>query len=237
MLDLTASVSSVLDRIAAAAAAAGRRPEEVSLCAATKVQTDETIRAAVAAGVRICGENRVQELTAHLAAGAYGDAEVHFIGHLQTNKVKQVVGKVSLIHSIDSEHLLRAVDAQARKLNTVQDILLEVNIAGEASKGGCPPEETPALAELADSLPGVRLRGLMAIPPISAEPGANRPFFAAMHKLFIDISEKRNDNLGDMSCLSMGMSGDFEDAIAEGATLVRVGTALFGPRPPMRLHS
>ena len=232
-MDLTKPVRAVMDRIAAAAVAAGRDPGEITLCAATKVQTDETIRAAIAAGVKVCGENRVQELTAHLAGDAYAGAEVHFIGHLQTNKVKQVVGKVSLIQSVDSERLLRAIEAQADKLDLVQDILLEVNIAGEESKGGCAPAELPALAALAASLPHVRLRGLMAIPPISGEPGANIPYFAEMRQLFIDIREKMSDNQNDMVYLSMGMSGDFEDAIAEGATLVRVGTALFGPRPPM----
>ena len=232
-MDYAHNVQTVLNQIAGAAAAAGRDPAEITLCGATKVQTDDTIRAAIAAGLTVCGENRVQELTAHLAADAYAGAEVHFIGHLQTNKVKQVVGKVALIHSVDSERLLRAIDAQAGKLGIVQDILLEVNIAREESKGGCGPEEAPALAALAGELPNVRLRGLMAIPPISGVPGANRPYFAAMRQLFVDIKGKMPHNQSDMDQLSMGMSGDFGDAIAEGATLVRVGTALFGPRPPM----
>ena len=232
-MDLTPTVRAVQDRIAAAAQAAGRDPGEITLCAATKVQTDETIRAGIAAGITVCGENRVQELTAHLAADAYQGAQVHFIGHLQTNKVKQVVGHVSLIQSVDSEHLLRAIDAQAVKQGIVQDILLEVNIGGEESKSGCTPETLPGLISLADSLPGVHLRGLMAIPPISETPGANRPYFKQMYQLFLDFQKNLPDNERDMACLSMGMSGDFEDAIAEGATLVRVGTALFGPRPPM----
>ena len=226
-------VNQVKANIAAAAQAAGRDPDEITLCAATKVQTDDTIRAAIAAGITVCGENRVQELTAHLAADAYPGAQVHFIGQLQANKVKQVVGKVDLIHSVDSERLLRAIDAQAAKQDLVQDILLEVNIAGEESKGGCTPEEARQLAQLTRELEHVRLRGLMAIPPISPEPGANRPFFAAMRQLFVDIKANMGDNQCNMDCLSMGMSGDYPDAIAEGATLVRVGTALFGPRPPM----
>ena len=192
----------------------------MTLCAATKVQTDETIRAAIAAGIRLCGENRVQELTAHLAADAYAGAEVHFIGHLQTNKVKQVVGKVSLIHSVGSPRLL-------------QDILLEVNVAEEESKGGCLPKDLSALAELAWDCPHVRLRGLMAIPPISSSPGANRKYFAQIRRSLVDIKAKMTDNQDIMDCLSMGMSADYEDAVAEGATLVRVGTALFGPRPPI----
>ena len=226
-------VDQVRAHIAAAARSAGRDPEEITLCAATKVQSDSTIREAIAAGITVCGENRVQELTAHLAADAYRGAQVHFIGHLQTNKVKQVVGRVSLIHSVDSEHLLRAIEAQAAKQDLVQDILLEVNIAGEESKGGCTPDQAGALALLTRELPHVRLRGLMAIPPISPEPGANRPYFAAMRQLFVDIKANMGDNQDNMDCLSMGMSGDYSDAIAEGATLVRVGTALFGPRPPM----
>ena len=219
-MSIQQQVQAVRARMAAAAESSGRRPEDIALCAATKVQSDDTIRAAIAAGITLCGENRVQELTAHLAAGAYEGARVHFIGHLQTNKVKQVVGRVDLIQSVGSEHLLRAVEAQADKLGLVQDILLEVNIGMEESKGGVDPAQ-------------LRLRGLMAIPPISPLPGANRPFFAKMYQLFVDIRREMSDNQCDIDCLSMGMSGDFEDAIAEGATLVRVGTALFGPRPPM----
>ena len=226
-------VNAVREKIAAAAVAAGRDPSEITLCAATKVQTDDTIREAIAAGITVCGENRVQELTAHLAADAYEGAQVHFIGHLQTNKVNKVVGKVALIHSVDSEHLLRAIDRQAEKLGLVQDVLLEVNVAGEESKGGCTPDEARALAQLAESLEHVRLRGLMAIPPISQHPGDNIPYFSRMKQLFVDIKEKMAHNQDDMDCLSMGMSGDYEDAIAQGATMVRVGTALFGPRPPM----
>lgn len=232
-MDLTQNVTAVQEKIAAAALAAGRDPASVALCAATKVQTDASIRAAIAAGIRVCGENRVQELTAHLAAGAYAGAQVHFIGHLQTNKVKQVVGKVELIHSVDSEKLLRAIDSQAEKLDIVQDILLEVNVAREESKGGALPENLPALAETALRRPHVRLRGLMAIPPVSTVSGANRKYFAQMRHFLVDIIGKMSDNHSVVDCLSMGMSGDYEDAIAEGATLVRVGTALFGPRPPV----
>ena len=232
-MELAQNIQAVRAKIAQAAADAGRTPGEITLCAATKVQTDETIRAAIAAGVQVCGENRVQELTAHLEAGAYEGAGVHFIGHLQTNKVKQVVGKVELIHSVDSERLLRAIHSQAEKLGIVQDILLEVNIAGEESKGGCSPQEAEELAQRTAQLPHVRLRGLMAIPPVSLEIGSNRPYFQAMRQLFVDIKEKMSDNQASIDCLSMGMSGDYADAIAEGSTLVRVGTALFGPRPPM----
>ena len=231
-MSIQQQVQAVRARMAAAAESSGRRPEDIALCAATKVQSDDTIRAAIAAGITLCGENRVQELTAHLAAGAYEGARVHFIGHLQTNKVKQVVGRVDLIQSVGSEHLLQAVEAQADKLGLVQDILLEVNIGMEESKGGVDPAQLRPLAELAQSLPHVRLRGLMAIPPVAGS-GGNRPFFAKMYQLYVDIRTEMDDNGTVINCLSMGMSGDYEDAVREGATLVRVGTALFGPRPPL----
>lgn len=232
-MSLEENIARVKANMARAALEAGRDPAEITLVAATKVQTSDTIRAAIAAGVAVCGENRVQELTAHLDDYAYDGARVHFIGHLQTNKVRFVVGRVDLIESVDSPRLLEAVERQAAKLNLVQDILLEVNIGREESKGGCLPEDLPALARQAMDLPHVRLRGLMAIPPAAAEPGDNRRFFAATRQLFVDIRSQIGDNDTDIDCLSMGMSGDYEDAIREGATLVRVGTALFGPRPPM----
>ena len=231
-MSLEENIARVKANMARAALEAGRDPAEITLVAATKVQTSDTIRAAIAAGITICGENRVQELTAHLEANAYQGAQVHFIGHLQTNKVRFVVGRVDLIESVDSPRLLEAIERQAEKLNLVQDILLEVNIGREESKGGCLPEDLPALARQAMDLPHVRLRGLMAIPPVAAEPGANRSFFAATRQLYVDIRRQIGDNETDIDCLSMGMSDDFEEAVAQGATLVRVGTALFGPRPP-----
>ena len=232
-MTLQERVEAVRANIAAAAREAGREAGEITLVAATKVQTSETIRQAIAAGITVCGENRVQEMTAHLADNAYEGAALHFIGHLQTNKVKFVVGRVNLIESVGSEHLLEAIEAQAAKLGMVQDILLEVNVGGEASKSGVAPEELPALARRAVELEHVRLRGLMAIPPAARLPGENRPFFAEMKQLFIDIKSKIDDNGPVIDYLSMGMSGDYMDAVREGATLVRVGTALFGPRPPM----
>ena len=233
-MSLEENIARVKANMARAALEAGRDPAEITLVAATKVQTSDTIRAAIAAGVTICGENRVQELTAHLDDYAYDGAKIHFIGHLQTNKVRFVVGRVDLIESVDSPRLLEAIERQAEKLNLVQDVLLEVNIGREESKGGCLPEDLPALARQAMDLPHVRLRGLMAIPPVAAEPGANRRFFAATRQLYVDIRRQIGDNDTDIDCLSMGMSGDYEDAVREGATLVRVGTALFGPRPPLR---
>ena len=232
-MSLAEKIRKVQDNIAAAAREAGRDPGGITLVAATKVQTSQTIREAIAAGVGVCGENRVQEMTAHLADNAYEGARLHFIGHLQTNKVKFVVGRVDLIESVGSQRLLEAIEHQAAKLGVVQDILLEVNVGGEESKSGVRVEELPALAARAAELPHVRLRGLMAIPPAARKEGENRPFFAQMRQLFVDIKGKMDDNKSVIDCLSMGMSRDYEDAVREGATLVRVGTALFGPRPPM----
>ena len=234
-MSLEEKVAQVKANIAAAAREAGRDPSEITLVAATKVQSSDTIRQAIAAGVTICGENRVQEMTAHLADDAYAGAALHFIGHLQTNKVKQVVGRVDLIESVGSEHLLDTIQAQAAKLDLVQDILLEINIGGEESKSGISPDELPALAQKAAACPNVRLRGLMAIPPVAEGPDGHRPFFQKMRQLYVDISRKMSDNGTTIDCLSMGMSGDYEDAVREGATLVRVGTALFGPATLVRV--
>lgn len=232
-MSLAENIQAVKEKIAKAAAEVGRDPSEITLVAATKVQTSDTIRAAIAAGITVCGENRVQEMTAHLADNAYEGAALHFIGHLQTNKVKFVVGRVDLIESVGSEHLLLAIEKQAEKLGIVQDILLEVNVGGEESKSGVAPEALPALVRQAVSLPHVRLRGLMAIPPAASIPGENQPYFDRMYQLFVDIREKMDNNKTVIDCLSMGMSGDYPDAVRAGATLVRVGTALFGPRPPL----
>ena len=230
-MTLEENLACIRERIGAAAREVGRDPGEITLEAATKVQTSETIRSAIRAGITVCGENRVQELTAHLDDFAYDGARVHFIGHLQTNKVKMVVGRVDMIESVGSSRLLAAIGAQAEKLHLVQDILLEVNIGREAQKSGVLPEEVPALAREAAGLPHVRLRGLMTVPPISDNSVENRHFFAQMRQILVDIRTALGDNVSDIDCLSMGMSGDYEDAIREGATIVRVGTALFGPRP------
>ncbi len=235
-MSIQANIAAVRRAIDEAAIRAGRDPKGITLAAATKVQTSDTIREAIRAGITVCGENRVQEFNVHWADGAYEGAQVHFIGHLQKNKVKYLVGKVSLIESVDSEELLRVIDSRAQKLGIRQDILLEVNIGGEESKSGVRPEEAEALAELAAALPGIRLRGLMAIPPAAQLSRGNGRYFAEMHQLFVDIKAKTYDNRSSMDCLSMGMSGDFADAIANGSTEVRIGTALFGQRPPMRIN-
>lgn len=231
MSQLEERIAVTREAIAAAAREAGRDPGSITLEAATKTQSAETVRAAIAAGITVCGENRVQELTQKLDSFAYdGAREVHFIGHLQTNKVKQVVGRVDLIESVDSLHLLQAVSDCAVRLGRVQDILLEVNIAGEESKSGFSPEEVFFGAEKALELPGVRLRGVMCIPPAAQDVGGNRKFFRKTYQIYVDIINKMVDNREDVDRLSMGMSRDFADAVREGATLVRVGTGIFGPR-------
>ena len=228
-MTLEEKVVAVRAKIDEAARACGRDPKTVLLCAATKMNDAETVRCAVQAGVDCCGENRVQEFLQKQPAGAYGEKPVHFIGRLQTNKVKYLVGSVDLIQSVDRPELLTAIEKEATKRGVTQDILLEVNVGGELSKGGFDPENVLDVCAFAASLPHLRVRGLMTIPPISVEPGANRKYFAEIRRLAVDITAKKYDNV-TMECLSMGMSGDFADAIAEGSTMVRIGTAIFGPR-------
>ena len=229
MNSIRENIQQIRTKMDAAALAAGRDPKEILLCAASKMNDAERVQEAVRGGVDCCGENRVQELTEKQPKGAYTGKPVHFIGHLQTNKVGKVVGAVDLIQSVDRPELLAAIDKEARKKGVIQDILLEVNIGAEASKSGYTPEEAVETAAHMADFPGVHLRGLMAIPPISQNPGDNRKYFAQMANLFVDIDRKKYDNVS-MVCLSMGMSDDFEDAIAEGSTMVRIGTAIFGAR-------
>ena len=228
-MSISENVRRIRAEMAAAAEEAGRDPAEILLCAATKMNDADRVKEAVAAGVDCCGENRVQELTAKLPQGAYEGKPVHFIGHLQTNKVKFVVGTVDLIQSVDREELLLAVEKEAAKKALTQDILLEVNIGAEESKSGFTPDGAKEIAARMAGFPHVRVRGLMAIPPIQTAPGANRRFFAEMRKLAVDIAAKKYDNVS-MDVLSMGMSDDYADAIREGSTMIRVGTAIFGAR-------
>ena len=228
-MSIAENVAALRARMDAAARAAGRDPAEILLCAATKMNDAERVKEAVAAGVDCCGENRVQELTAKQPLGAYEGRPVHFIGHLQTNKLNKVVGKVDLIQSVDRLELLEAINRTALRLGVRQEILLEVNVGEEPQKGGFTLGEAGELAARMGEYPGVFLRGLMAIPPISEKKGDNCKYFAKMRNLFLDIAAKKYDNVS-MVCLSMGMSDDFEDAIAEGSTMIRVGTAIFGPR-------
>ena len=226
---ITENVARIREAIREAALEAGRDPDGVLLIAATKMNDVSRVREAIAAGVDVCGENRVQEMLSKLALGAYDGAPLHFIGHLQKNKVRQVVGVCELIHSVDSRELLQVISRCAENHGLVQDVLLEVNIGEEASKSGFSPEQIPDALAFASTLPAVRVRGLMAIPPICDFPEKNRPFFLAMRQLFVDNSEKKYDNTS-MDFLSMGMSGDYAEAVRCGATMVRIGTGIFGPR-------
>ena len=228
-MSISENVAAIRAEMEKAALAAGRDPKSIRLCAATKMNDAAAVREAIRAGVDCCGENRVQELTRKLSENAYDGAPVHFIGHLQTNKVRQVVGKVTLIQSVDSRRLLEAIDREAGRQGICQDILLEVNIGGEASKTGFAPEETLPLLEECAKYSNVCIKGLMAIPPISQQIGENRKFFQKMLQLTVDIKAKKYDNVM-VDCLSMGMSDDYIDAIACGSTMIRVGTAIFGAR-------
>ncbi len=234
-MSITENVARIRSEMAAAAIAAGRDPKDILLCAATKMNDADAVREAIRAGVDCCGENKVQELTQKLKENAYEGVPVHFIGHLQTNKVKQVVGKVSLIQSVDSERLLAAIDKEAAKQGIVQDILLEINIGAEESKSGFTPESIFGALEKIGEYPNVRVKGLMAIPPISEKDGDNRKFFEKMCNISVDIIAKKYDNVR-VECMSMGMSDDYVHAIACGSTMIRVGTAIFGARDYAKLH-
>ncbi|MCR5826623.1 MAG: YggS family pyridoxal phosphate-dependent enzyme [Oscillospiraceae bacterium] len=227
-MSIAENVARVRANIARAAGEAGRASGEILLVGASKMNDAAACRAAIAAGIDALGENRVQEMTEKLAQHAYDGAPLHFIGHLQRNKVNQVVGKVDVIESVGSEELLARIEARAAALGLVQDVLLEVNIGGEDAKSGFAPEAVRAAAQRAAALEHVRLRGLMCIPPVAQEPHGSVPYFQRVRALFVDINENLYHNRLDM--LSMGMSGDYEDAVRSGATVVRVGTAIFGAR-------
>lgn len=228
-LDISENLKQVRANIAAACEKAGRDPSEVLLIGATKMNDASRVQEAIAAGLTACGENRVQEMLEKQAQGAYEGAELHFIGHLQKNKAKHVVGLAKLIHGVDSLALLAEIDRQAEKKSIVQDVLLEVNVGAEESKSGFTPEEIPEIIARAAAFSHVCIRGLMAIPPICNLPEENLPYFRIIHKLFIDICEKKYDNVR-MDFMSMGMSGDYTAAISCGANMIRVGTAIFGRR-------
>ena len=234
-MSIAENVARIREQLTQAALAAGRNPSDITLCAATKMNDAQAVREAIAAGVDCCGENRVQELTQKLERSAYDGAPVHFIGHLQTNKVRQVVGKVSLIQSVDSLRLLDAIDKEAGRQGLRQDVLLEVNIGQEESKSGfLIPELYPVLAKVSN-YSNIVVRGLMAIPPICENPTDSRKFFQEMYNLSVDIRAKKYDNVC-VEIMSMGMSDDFMEAIACGSTMIRVGTAIFGARDYNHAH-
>ena len=217
----------VLKRLKSAAEKSGRDISEITLLAATKTVDADTINYAIEKGITHIGENRVQELISK--HGLLRPAHSHFIGHLQTNKVKDIIDKVEMIESVDSIRLANEISKQAQKRGIIMDVLLEINIGGEESKSGFAPEDAEkAVGEVA-KLDGIRVKGLMTIPPATDLPEESRKYFREMYKLFIDIRGKNIDN-SNMSVLSMGMSNDFDIAVEEGANLVRVGTSLFGRR-------
>ena len=234
-MSIAENIAAIRSRMDAAAIAAGRDPREIKLCAATKMNDASAVREAIAGGIDLCGENRVQELTQKQKENAYDGVPVHFIGVLQTNKVKQVVGKVDVIQSVDRINLLQAIQKEAAKQGIVQSIFLEVNVGGEESKSGFSVGEVLSLLEQIGEYPNIFVRGLMTIPPISEKEGDNRKFFQEILQLSVDISAKKYDNVL-VECLSMGMSDDFEDAIACGSTMIRIGTAIFGARDYTKLH-
>ena len=227
-MSISENIAQVRANIVQAAQAAGRDPKEIILVGASKMNDAAACREAIAAGIDVLGENRVQEMTQKLSEHAYDGAPLHFIGHLQRNKVKQVVGHVDLIQSVGSLELLDEIEKVAGNRNLVQDILLEVNIGREEAKSGFAPEEIFAAAEAAKERSHVRVRGLMTIPPADADRETNMRYFQEVRALYVDINTKLFHN--KLEYLSMGMSGDYMDAISCGATMVRVGTAIFGAR-------
>ena len=227
-MSIRENIEAIRAEIDEAARETGRTGADIVLVGASKMNDAAACQEAIAAGIDALGENRVQEMTAKLAEDAYRGAPLHFIGHLQRNKVKQVVGKVDLLQSVGSLELLAEVDKQAEKLGLVQDILLEVNIGGEEAKSGFAPGAVEDAAARAKECAGVRVRGLMTIPPANTTREENMVYFQKVKALYVDISEKMYDN--KLEYLSMGMSGDYADAIRAGANMVRVGTAIFGAR-------
>ena len=227
-MSIAENIARIRAEIEAAAREAGRDPKEITLVGASKMNDAQACRDAIAAGIDALGENRVQEMVQKLGENAYEGARLHFIGHLQRNKVKQVVGYVDLIQSVGSLSLLDEIEKVAAAKGLVQDILLEVNVGEEEAKSGFAPAEVFAAAEAAKERAHVRVKGLMTIPPADADRDTNIRYFQQVRTLYVDINEKLFHN--ELECISMGMSGDFADAIRAGATMVRVGTAIFGTR-------
>lgn len=225
---LSENLRSVEARVAAACERAGRERREVTLVAVSKTKPVSMLEEIYSCGVRDFGENKVQEICAKQPV-LPDDIKWHMIGHLQTNKVRQVIDKACLIHSVDSLKLAQVIEKEAAKKDLVVPVLFEVNVAEEESKFGARTEETAAIIQEIAKLPHVRVRGLMTIAPFVDDPEENRPVFRRLKELSVDIAEKNINNV-TMCELSMGMTGDFEVAIEEGATFVRVGTAIFGAR-------
>lgn len=217
------------ENIARAAEKAGKRREDITFLAATKTVDVEVINYAISLGLKYIGENKVQELLSKYEGYNLNDASLQFIGHLQSNKVRQIVGKVDLIQSVDSVKLAKEVSKQSVKNNVNTDILVEVNIGMEENKSGVMPENLVELLDEIKDFDNISVKGLMAIPPICDSKQKISKFFSKMNKIFIDIKDKKIDNIS-MDILSMGMSADYEEAILSGANMVRVGSSLFGAR-------
>ena len=227
-VDVAANVRAVEARIARAARNRGRSPDEVLLVAVSKAIDAERIRQAIAAGVPALGENRVQEAKGKISLLGR-QVPWHLVGTLQTNKAKDAVLLFDLIHSLDRVELGQELDRRARSVSKVIEALVQVNLAGEATKGGFPPDDLKNALEALAPLTGIRVRGLMTIPPLAEDPEASRPWFRQLRELATFVNGWGLDR-AEMTHLSMGMSGDFEVAVEEGATMVRIGTAIFGPR-------
>ena len=227
-MTISGNLAQINQRIRAAAEKAGRDPASVRLVAVSKTRPTTDIIAAFQAGQTVFGENYIQELVPKLAE-VHEAVEWHFIGHLQSNKVKYIAGQVALIHSVDRISLAEEIDRQWGKLGRSCDILIQVNISGEATKSGTTEAGAIQLLRECALLPNIRVKGLMTMPPFFDDPDAARPFFAELRRLSEAVAAQRIAGV-DMAELSMGMSGDFETAVQEGATLVRIGTAIFGER-------
>jgi len=223
------NVKRVRETITEAAIKAGRKPDDISLVAAAKTRSADEVRCAIAAGVDSVGENRVQEMLGKHAEGAYAGTPLHFIGSLQSNKVRQIVGVCDLIESVDSPELVALIGRKAVSLGIVQNVLIEVNIGREMQKSGILPEQTAEILELASQTEGISILGFMAIPPIFDTNERNCYYFDAMFQLFVDMSRKKYDNVS-VQFLSMGMSDSYIDAIRAGSNMVRIGSAIFGER-------
>lgn len=223
------NLKAVRENIAEAALKSGRNPEEIKLMAVTKTVEPEYINFAISKGIDLIGENKVQEFMSKKEFLNLENCKAHLIGHLQTNKVKKIIGEVDMIQSLDSEHLAREISNRSSALGIVTDTLIEVNIGGEDCKTGLEMSKLEELIYAVSEMPGIKVRGLMTVPPFSEDSEQTRGFFANMYKLFIDMRSKKIDNIS-MDILSMGMSGDYCQAIEEGSTLVRVGSAIFGNR-------
>ncbi len=222
------AVADVSSKIAAACKRVGRDPQEVTLIAVSKTMPVEAIREAMACGTVDFGENRPQELR-DKQAEIKESLRWHMIGALQTNKLKYVIGKTTLIHSVDSVHLAEAIEEMSAKKELVTEVLLEINIAGEDTKHGIAPEDLECLVREVAQFSHIKIRGLMTVAPYTEDAEENRVYFRKMKQLMVDINSKNIDNVY-MDVLSMGMTGDYEIAVEEGATLVRVGTGIFGHR-------